>query len=179
MAILAALERAVHREEALVGGVHRGEDVEVGRKLQLAVADAFVSLSEDAAGLKVIPQVFVRFDGVLGDVIPVPVQKLEEVAEYLGAVAAVDFLDDEIDVLVRIVPRLDICVRERLRHELVGQFAFFLDGLVRTYEGGVVAVRVECRAEGELFVSFHDSLDLERLAASRRTEKDFLNIDIG
>ena len=79
--------------------------------------------------LKVFPDFGIRDYGELGTTI-LAVQELEQVTEDLSAVTAVDFLNDEVNLLlvgrkIRITQRLpgtNISVGEHLGDELICQF---------------------------------------------------------
>ena len=166
----ATLEGRVHREEALVGSVHRRVDVEVGRKGDL---DIILQLG---IVTKVLHQFFLSVDGELGHTV-FTVQQLEKVAEDLGAITTVDFFDDEINRRVGMFLRRYVCVGENLRHELVVQHAILLHRLIAPDKSSVVIVRVERGAEhigcsvieldGLLSLqSFGKFFDLMRLASA-------------
>ena len=175
----ATLEGRVHREEALVGSVHRRVDIEVGRKGNL---DIILQLG---IVTKVLHQFLLSVDGELGHTV-FTVQQLEEVSENLGAVATVDFLDDKVDWRLGIFLRSNVSVGENLRHELVVQLVVLLHWLVTAYKRGIVIVRVESGAEhiGRsilelngffLIQSLGHFLDIMRFACARTTVVDGLD----
>ena len=129
--------------------------MEVGRQLQLAILDSLVSLAENASGLKIFAEVLVCIYRVFRHILVVPVEQLEYVSEYLGAVASIDFLDNEVNIIARKFPRFDLCVGECLRNELVSQNCAHFDRLICTDKRRIVTVRVEGRAEGILIVAFY------------------------
>ena len=127
-----ALEGRVDGEQALVAGVHRGPDVQVLGQAQLAVLDAvFVSQHRPSLfviAIQVFGNVFIRHYRVFRCPFIVSVKQLEQVTEYLCAVASVDFLDDKEHFVVRIVPRCHIGLHKGLGDKLVGDSILLLFG---------------------------------------------------
>ena len=172
----ATLECRVHREQALVAGVHRGDDAQVGRQTELAVLDALVVLRQ--MQLQILPQVVVSLDRILRITILVSIQQLEQVAKYLCAVATIDFLDNQIVRILQIAPRLNVSLRERLRCELITYLLFITVAvclwLVTAHKLSVVCIWVEGGAHYFRLILFVCFLDCPRLARARGAKEDFL-----
>ena len=97
-----AFECQINRKQALVARVHCRPNMEVlgqehflSRKYLVGDGGSLYVVESRKFGVEVTPDVIVACYGIVGNALTVAVQKLEKVAEDLGAVATVDFLDDE------------------------------------------------------------------------------------
>ena len=141
-------------------------------------------------------QILVSLYGILRVAIIPSIQELEQVAEYLCTVSAVDFFNYQELRFLSIFPRIDVGVQESLPDELVGDDLFhdrhsvpchrfvvdvislhaLCGRLVCPDKCGVVAVGMEGSSHHSpsLFPGFRFRLHGMRLSRARSTVEDLL-----